>query len=50
MHGHMALNDHTTAPRCQSLCDVQFARLPSPCITAVVANDAIIQVDCKKRT
>jgi len=38
MHGRMALNDRTAAPRRQSPCDVQFTRLPSPAITAVAAR------------
>jgi len=38
MHGRMALNGRTTAPRRQSMCDVQFARLTSPSITAVEAG------------
>jgi len=38
MHVHMALNDRTTTPRRQSLCNVQFAVSLSPSITAVAAG------------
>ena len=38
MHGGMALNDSTTMPCSQSLCDIQLARLPSQSITAVAAG------------
>jgi len=38
MHGRVASNDRTSAPRRQSLCDVQLARLPSPSIMAVAAG------------
>jgi len=40
MHGCMALKDRTVShtSRCQSLCEVQFARLPSTSITAVAGG------------